>query len=288
MTLIIYILLFSSMFAVSTSPIIARYLHHLDPILISFWRMAIASIIINIYCLLKDSMQPISLKEQKKTMTAGILLGIHFALFYSAISIMPNNIANATVFGTLAPLFALFIEIYFGRKISSQLIIGLFIVLSGSVFIFLNDFSFDSNLINGNILAILCSICFAFVFIISDQVRKENSAITFSRYLFSYAAITLLIVSIVFNIELFSISSSDIKFLLFLGIVPTIIGHSVFYYLVKYFRPTIVASIPLGEPFIASFIAWLLFPGQILNEFLIFGGVTTLIGLFIIIQSKEK
>ena len=72
---------------------------------------------------------------------AGFLLGIHFALFYGAISLMPNNIANATVFGTMAPLFALLIEIYFGRKISKNLIIGLIIVLLGSSTMFIYDFS---------------------------------------------------------------------------------------------------------------------------------------------------
>ena len=78
-----------------------------------------------------------------------------------------------------------------------------------------------------------------------------------------------------------------IGLLLFLGVVPTIIGHSVFYYLVKYLSPTIVASVPLGEPFIASLIAWFIFPGQILNTYIVFGGLITLIGLFIIINSKK-
>ena len=76
-------------------------------------------------------------------------------------------------------------------------------------------------------------------------------------------------------------------FYFILGIVPTILGHSILYYLVKYLRPTIVASIPLGEPFIASIFAWFLFDGQVLNTYIILGGLTTLLGLFIIIQNKK-
>ena len=89
------------------------------------------------------------------------------------------------------------------------------------------------------------------------------------------------------GVDFFRFNEYDFWLLLFLGIVPTIIGHSVFYYLVKYLSPTVVASIPLGEPFIASIIAWVIFPGQILNEYIIFGGLITLLGLFIIIQSKK-
>lgn len=288
MSLGIYFLLICSMFAVSTSPLIARYLSHLDPISISFWRMFIGAMILHFYSLSSKKNKYLSKKNNIKTIYAGILLGLHFALFYGAISIMPNNIVNATVFGTLAPLFALIVEIYFGRKIHQNLIIGLVIVLIGSFTMFIFDFSFDSNLTKGNILAILCSICFAFVFIFSDQIRKNDSSLVFSKFLFTYATCTLFIIAIIFKVNLFYFSLYDFWFLLFLGIVPTIIGHSVFYYLVKYFRPTVVASIPLGEPFIASLIAYFVFPGQMLNQYIIIGGIITILGLFIIIQSKKK
>jgi len=287
MALRIYILLFLSMFAVSTSPLIARYLSHLNPITISIWRMLIASIIMSIYGYYQNYHRSISRQNKNKIILAGFLLGIHFALFYGAISLMPNNIANATVFGTMAPLFALLIEIYFGRKISKNLIIGLIIVLFGSSTMFIYDFSFDNNLTFGNILAILCSICFAFVFIISDQVRKTEDSFSFSKNIFIYATIILVIIGLFFRVPFLDISINDFIFLFFLGLIPTIVGHSVLYYLVKYLQPTIVASIPLGEPFIAPIFAWFLFPGQILNSYIIMGGITTLIGLFIIIQSKK-
>ena len=287
MSLRIYILLFLSMFAVSTSPIIARYLSHLSPITISLWRMVIASLIMSIYGYYRYDLKPIASNNQIKIVIAGVLLGIHFALFYGAIALMPNNITNATVFGTMAPLFALFIEIYFGRSISKKLIFGLLIVLLGTSIMFIYDFSIDNNLTLGNILAILCSVCFAFVFIISDQVNKTENSFNFSKNVFIYAGLTLFLIAILTNVNFLNISIYDFIFLFILGVVPTIIGHSVLYYLVKYLQPTVVASIPLGEPFIASIFAWALFPGQILNIYIILGGITTLFGLFIIIQNKK-
>ena len=287
MSLRIYILLVLAMFAVSTSPIIARYLTHLSPITIALWRMVIAAFIMSCYGYYQYDFKPISPSNQIKIVIAGILLGTHFALFYGAIALMPNNIANATVFGTMAPLFALFIEIYFGKPISKKLIFGLLIVLLGSSIMFIYDFNIDNNLTIGNMLAILCSICFAFVFILSDQVNKTESSFNFSKNVFIYASLTLLLVGLVTNVPFLKISFSDFILLFILGIVPTILGHSILYYLVKYLRPTIVASIPLGEPFIASIFAWFLFDGQVLNTYIILGGLTTLLGLFIIIQNKK-
>ena len=287
MSVRIYILLVLSMFAVSTSPIIARYLNHLSPITIGLWRMVIAALIMSAYGYYKYDLKPINSDNKLKVIIAGILLGIHFALFYGAIALMPNNIANATVFGTMAPLFALFIEIYFGKSINKKLIFGLLIVLLGSSIMFVSDFSIDSDLTLGNILAIACSICFAFVFILSDQVRKTDSSFNFSKNVFIYASITLFLIGIAKSIPFFSISFNDFIFLFILGVVPTIIGHSVLYYLINYLRPTIVASIPLGEPFIATIFAWFLFENQVLNSYILFGGVTTLFGLFIIIKNKK-
>ena len=287
MSVRIYILLVLSMFAVSTSPIIARYLNHLSPITIGLWRMVIAALIMSTYGYYKYDLKPINSDNKFKVIIAGILLGIHFALFYGAIALMPNNIANATVFGTMAPLFALFIEIYFGKPISKKLIFGLLIVLLGSSIMFVSDFSIDSDLTLGNILAIACSICFAVVFILSDQVRKTDSSFNFSKNVFIYASITLFFIAIARGVPFLSISFNDFIFLFILGVVPTIIGHSVLYYLVNYLRPTIVASIPLGEPFIATIFAWFLFENQSLNSYILFGGVTTLFGLFVIIKNKK-
>jgi len=293
MSMGIYFLFFCSMLAVSTSPLIALHLDEkVNPISIAFWRMLIGAFVLYVYSYFNKGFEPITSDSSIKTLFAGLLLGLHFAFFYGAIALLPNNATNATIFGTLAPFFALFIEIYFGRKIDKKIYFGLFIILCGSFIMFIEKFNFNSDLTQGNTLAILCSLCFAIVFILSDQVRKKNSALSFSRAIFLYAAGTLLIIAFFMNINLLESGVYDnIFFLLFLGVVPTLIGHSVFYYLVKYLPPTVVACIPLGEPFIFSMVIWFLlptyFPAQALNIYIIFGGIVTLAGLFILIHSKK-
>ena len=49
--------------------------------------------------------------------------------------------------------------------------------------------------------------------------------------------------------------------------MPTIFGHNSLYYVIKYISPTIVASVPLGEPIIASILAFFIFQVSILRIF---------------------
>ena len=83
------------MLAVSTSPIIARFLDNVPAITISFWRMAIGAIIMWIISFLKKQ-TPLQNANRKRTLIAGIFLGIHFALFFGAIKL--TTIANATFY----------------------------------------------------------------------------------------------------------------------------------------------------------------------------------------------
>ena len=74
--------------------------------------------------------------------------------------------------------------------------------------------------------------------------------------------------------------------LLFLGIVPTIMGHNSIYYAVKYVSPTIVAAFPLGEPVIATILAFFIFH-EIITVNIFIGGFITILGLILISQYKK-
>ena len=73
--------------------------------------------------------------------------------------------------------------------------------------------------------------------------------------------------------------------LIFLGIVPTIIGHNAIYYSVKYVSPTIVSAFPLGEPVIATILASIIF-GELILLNIYIGGAMTLLGLIVIVIKK--
>ena len=276
-------LLFTAMLAVSTSPIIARYLDNVPAVAISFWRMGFGALILWMISVIKKQ-TPLSYESRNKTIMAGIFLGIHFALFFGAIKL--TTIANATFLGTLAPLFTFFIEKFFlKRKHQTVLLLGLGLAITGAMIIVGNQFDFSSNFTMGNLLAIACSLFLGMAFIISEKIRKTVGTISYSRTLFLTAAVTLLIIAFFTNSSLTGFSHNEYGGLLLLGIVPTLIGHGSMYFAVRYVSPTVVASTPMGEPILASVIAWFLFQETIGYPTLI-GGGCTLLGLFVIARKK--
>ena len=137
----ITLLLVLALFSVSTSPIIAKALVGVNAVAISFWRMLFAAFILWFYSFLKPQGKMKVKSNIRKTVIAGVLLGIHFALFFSAVKI--TQIANATFLGTLAPFFTLIVEIFiFKRSFDSKVLIGLLFTLFGSLIILGYKFDF--------------------------------------------------------------------------------------------------------------------------------------------------
>ena len=285
MNIRISILLFIALFSVSTSPIIAEFLKDVPAISISFWRMFIAALILWTYSLFFKQGKVKSSNNLKSIFVAGILLGIHFALFFQSIKM--TKIANATFLGTLAPLFTLLLESFlFKRKFNKFVIMGLLLSFCGAVIILSDNFDMSQKYTLGNFLAVLCSVCLAISFIIAEKVRQTESTIVYTRTLYLAASATLLIIAVITNSNLVNHALSDYIGLLFLGLVPTIIGHNIIYYSVKFVSPTIVSSFPLGEPVIATILAFFIF-GQIIGINIILGGLITLFGLLLIINKKK-
>ena len=282
----VLLVLFIAMFSVSTSPIIARLLIDIPAISVSFWRMLIGGVLLWAISLFFKQ-KPLNKSNRIKTCIFGILLGLHFYFFFTAVKL--TNIANATLLGTIAPLFTMLIEIlWLKRKIAINTILWISMIVGGSIIIVFHDFNFSSDYTIGSISAIICSLLLGVGFIISENVRQIESTISFSRTLYISAAVTLFILSFIINEPLFTfpINKWNILGLLGLGIIPNMFGHNSLYYIVKYVSPTTVASVPLGEPIIASIIAFFLFK-EFPNNQIIISSIIILSGLFFLIKNTK-
>ena len=268
-----------ALLSVSSSSIIVRFLPDVSAIVIAFWRMSLASLFLWGYSGIKNQgkLKP---SWRLPVIIAGIFLGFHFAFFFSAVKL--TKISNATLLGTTAPLFTLFIEVFFMKR-KFPLITLSSILISVLGVLIVHGFSLDlgSEETTGNLLAVSCSVCMALVFLISEKVRQTTPTILYSRHLFMIAAVTLLILSLIKGDLLFNFSGTDFLWFLALGFFPSILGHAILNYLVKFLPPSVVSSVSLGETIIASTAAYFIFMEPVpLNTAI--GGILTLTGLFIL------
>jgi drug/metabolite transporter (DMT)-like permease len=279
----IWFLLFIALLSVSSSAIIVRYLPELHAITIAFVRMSIAGIILWIFSIFKPQGK-LSFKMRVFTIISGIFLGIHFAFFFSAVKM--TSLANATLFGTLAPVFTIILNyLIYKNKINYKIIIGLFLSILGGIVMQGFELNFESQRFMGDLFAIICSFWMALVLIITKIVRKKHSTIIYSRLLYFSASITLLVLIIILNIPFRMPTQQEFSFLLLIGFIPNILGHSILYYSIRYLPSSTVASIPLGEPIIVSIMGLILF-NELIPIFVIIGGIIALMGLFMILQNS--
>ena len=146
--------------------------------------------------------------------------------------------------------------------------------------------TFNSITFWGDMAAIFCSFWMAIVLLITKKVRNESGTIGYSRTVYITAAITLLILCWFFSAPIRIPTSTEFRFLLVLGFVPNILGHSILYHSIKFLPSSTVASVPLGEPIIVSLFGWFLF-GERISVHVIIGGFFVLMGLAIIIRNSK-
>ena len=251
-------LLLLGLFSVSLSPIIAKKVLSSSATIIAFWRMFLASCLLWFYSLILKKIKTLSLENKIRTFIAGVLLGLHFMLFYQAVKV--TTISNATFLGTLAPFFTLLVElIFYKRKYNKIIYLGMIIALMGIVFVLIDDFDLSSKYTLGNFYALLCSLCIGLSLLIAERVRNNEGTIEYTRMLYGVAALTIYFIGSFYTDSFIILEKTEILGFIFLAVFPTILGHNIFYYSLKFITPTIVSSVPLGEPIFASIIAFFCF-----------------------------
>ncbi len=272
-----FILLTIALFAVSSSAWVVRILPETSAITLAFWRMSLASAMV----FLLSYKSALNFLPNKKMLVAGVFLGIHFALFFRSVQL--TSIAEAALLGTTAPIFTEIYSFVFQRKKPVGMVVfGLCVAFLGAgTLVSQSSFSETSTL--GNLFAVMCSVAMALVLLVGKNIRKNVGVFEYTRWLFFFAALTLLVISFFAEISVFSFSKEEFPWFLFLALVPTMIGHNIFYYLIKSLAATTVAAVPLGEPVVSSLGA-LIFFGEPVSLAVVIGGGITLIGVFLVVR----
>ena len=282
MTVRIGLILLLAMVSVSSTSLVVRSVATVPALVLAFWRMFTASGMLWSYSVIRPAgkLSPIN---KKRIIFAGIFLGCHFACFF--LGIRNTSIANATLLGCVAPIFTVIISIFQKKKINKMTYVGLIIAIVGGGIVQSGDISLNSANLFGNSIALLSALFLAITFVLAEEIRQETANVVYGRSLFFVASITVLFIAATAGDSILNFKPGDIPWFLFLGLVPSIFGHNLLNYAVKYITPTAVSSVPLGEPIIASLFGLLLF-GEAIPFGALLGGPIVLIGVYIIIKHQ--
>jgi drug/metabolite transporter (DMT)-like permease len=281
----INLILVVALISISTSSIIARFLPDVSSIVIALWRLVFASVAVWTYSFFKPQ-RKIKKNNIVLFILSGFLLGLHFVCFYQAVKL--TSIANATLLGITAPMFTLLIERFvFKRKFKKIVFIGFLVSLIGTIIITGMKFSLTTDSEIGKLYGLSAALCISFVYLLANKIRTETSTVSYTRLLYFIAAMFLFVIAYANGENIFELNKSNFLWLFALGLFPTILGHSLLYYGIKYTSPTIIASVPLGEPVIATILAWMIFFEKV-SIITLAGGILILCGVYLIIVNSPR
>lgn len=230
---------------------------NIDAIPLVWYRMLLATLFVLVYFIIKKKPLKVPPRALFKFLIGGILIAVHWIFFFSAIKV--SNVSVALVSMSTGALFTSLVEpLFFKRKIIPlELIFGL-IVISGLYLIF----NIETEYTLGIIYALLAAFLSALFTVLNGLYIKDYDAkvISFYQLFFGVLFITIYILATTgFSVEKFSLTSSDIIYLLILSSICTAYAFIVSVKIMKYLSPyTVMLTINL-EPVYAIILALIIF-----------------------------
>ncbi len=281
------LLVFIAVVAVSWAAIFIK-LTGAPPLATAFYRMSFATLFI-LPLALKKSLPEI-LKIRGKilivSLLSGIFLGLHFATWITSLEY--TSIPNSVVLVTTQPIFvAILSHLLLKEKINLTTLFAILLALLGSFIISGGDFKLGKANFFGDILALIGAVMAAAYLLCGRVVRQKLSLITYIFLVYFISAFVLGILCVIWGTPLYPYPSKTFLWFILLGLVPTVIGHTLYNWALKYLKAYLVGISILGEPVGATILAYLIFK-QIPPTLTYLGAAAIFTGIFLVFWSQKK
>lgn len=241
--------------------------------------MLIGFLGIGIILFLKKQSPAISIKSFLAISFTGLIVAAHWIMFFEAIKV--SNVSVTLTCLASTSLFVAFIEpLFFRRKLLlHEMIFGL-IVIAGLYMIF----RFEGRYITGIIYSLISAFLAAIFTVFNGKFIKKHDAksISFYEMLGGFIGISIYFVATSqISLEMLSMTTSDLIYLLILGLVCTAFAFVISVDVMKELSPfTVCISFNL-EPVYAIILALLFFgEKELMTTGFYFGALTILLTIF--------
>ncbi|MBT3336691.1 MAG: DMT family transporter [Anaerolineae bacterium] len=281
-----YIALAIAIVSMGTSAILVRWADAPGPVT-AFYRVFLATIILTPF-FLKRSRES---RKITKSILIMPLLGGLFTAFDLALwntSLFYTTAGNATLLVNTNPLWvALGAWLIFREKLSKDFWVGLAIALFGAALVVGGDFLIHPRLGIGDLIAISAGFFYAGYFLTTQRGRENLHPITYIWIIGLSASIGLALINLVLGNSLIGYSSQTWGVFWTTALVSQVIGYLAVSYALGHLPASVVAPTMIGQPIMTTLFAIPLL-GEIPLPLQIVGGVTALIGIFLVNRAYQK
>lgn len=225
-------------------------------------------------------------KQWGRLLFSGLMLGLHFLLWMGSLRL--TTVASSTVILTLEPIIVMLGSFFlFGAKINKAMILGVALALIGSIAIGSGDFALSGQAVTGDLLSLLGTVAVAIHILVGKQLLQTISAFVYNFLVFAVAGTSMAVYNAAAGIRFTGYAPREWGIFLLLAIVPTLFGHYLFNWLMKYLSASVVSMAVLGEPVFASLLAWMLLK-ESLTPLQLSAGALILCGVWIFIRYGKE
>ena len=261
----------------------------IDAIPLVWYRLAIATIFIFVYVLIKGIRLKISIKQLFLYFIGGIVIAIHWIAFFYAIKISNVSITLATL--ATGAFFASILEpIFFKTKIKAYEVILSILTFIGIAIIF----NVASKFSTGIIVALIAAFLSALFSVINADFVKRNDASVISFYELLFATLFITVIVLFqkdISLDYIGVLITDWIYIVILGSVCTAYALTASTKLLKKVSPfTMMLTVNL-EPVYGIILALLVFGNdEKMETSFYYGAVLIFVGVILngIIKMKIK
>lgn len=261
----------------------------IDTIPLVWYRLAIATIFIFVYVLIKGIRLKISIKQLFLYLIGGIVIAIHWIAFFYAIKISNVSITLATL--ATGAFFASILEpIFFKTKIKAYEVILSILTFIGIAIIF----NVASKFSTGIIVALIAAFLSALFSVINADFVKRNDASVISFYELLFATLFITVIVLFqkdISLDYIGVLITDWIYIVILGSVCTAYALTASTKLLKKVSPfTMMLTVNL-EPVYGIILALLVFGNdEKMETSFYYGAVLIFVGVILngIIKMKIK
>ncbi|WP_108670754.1 DMT family transporter [Peribacillus acanthi] len=282
-----YIALAIGVISVSTSAIMVKFASAPSGV-IAFYRLFFSVLFMLPVFVLKyrHELKLIRKKDWLLTAISGVFLALHFILWFESLNY--TSVASSTVLVTLQPLFA-FVGVYlfFKEKITGKAIFSGVLAIAGSIIISWGDFKISGMALWGDILALIaCALVTAYL-LFGQNVRQRLSLVTYTFLVYGISTFSLLVYVLIMKEPLGPYPAGDWLCFILLAIFPTLLGHTLFNWSLKWLSTTTISMAILFEPVGAAILAYYLLDESLIWTQMV-GGLVVIVGISIFLMDERK
>ena len=221
---------------------------------IAVWRLVFAIGVIGVFRALSGGARPHG-REWLAAIVAGVFLAAHFWSWI--VSVELTTVSSSVALVCMQPVFvAVFSALFLNEHPTRTQWTGIVVAVGGAFVIAWGDWGRGADALLGDALALLGAVLVSVYYVIGRRLRQRLDIWTYTGVVYSVAALVLLVAALASGAEL--VHHPAREWLLFggLALLPTLLGHTGANYALAHYRAYAVNLALLGEPVIASLLAW--------------------------------